>query len=292
MGYPPAVRVPDQRWTLDVRGLPLSVVEWSAWEEDNHRVPVICLHGWLDQGLAWAGMVEGLPGRWLALDQRGFGQSGHTGPGGYPHFLHYVADVDALVEALGGGPVDLVGHSMGGTVASLVAGVLPDKVRRLVVIEGLGALPRWTHGPVEQLRLHLKGLREPPEAAVVPDVEAAAARLLRRHPELAPDHALALAEHGTVADPAGGRRWSYDPLHMTRAAYPFGEETFRAFLGEIAAPTLLLWGSEGWYPEALREGRAAVLAKVEQQVLSGGHMLPYDAPAALGAAVKEFLWRS
>lgn len=281
------MRDPDQRWDLDVRGLRLSVADWGRAEDG--RPPVICLHGWLDQGLAFAGMVADRPGRWLALDQRGFGRSDHAGPGGYPHFLHYVADVHALIEALGGGPVDLVGHSMGGTVASMVAGTLPDQVRRLVVVEGLGALPRWTHGPVDQLRRHLQGLRAPPEPAVVEDVAAAAARIQRRHPGLEAAHALALAEHGTVALPDGRRRWSYDPLHMTRAAYPFVEETYLSFLREIRAPTLLVWGEESWYPAELRERRGAAIAHHEVVELPGAHMLPYTAPRALGDAVEAHL---
>ena len=125
-------------WRLDVRGLGLVVRELSPKSQHEHT-PIVCLHGWLDNGGAFIPVADGHPGRWLALDQRGFGQSDHLGPGAYYHFADLLTDLDALVRKIGE-RVHLVGHSMGGTVASMYAAVRPENVDRLVVIEGLGAI--------------------------------------------------------------------------------------------------------------------------------------------------------
>lgn len=277
---------PDHSWKLDVRGLGLVVQEWQGAPVD--RPPIVCLHGWLDQGLAFGRVAAGRPGRWIALDQRGFGQSDPSGAGGYPHFANYIADVDALITALGGGPVDLVGHSMGGTVASMVAAAAPDRIRRLVIVEGMGALPRWSHGPVEQIRKHLVGLRDLPRVPTADDVPAAASRLRRRHPQLTEAHALALATHGTVPTESGRVRWRFDPLHLTRAAYAFIEANYLDFLAAIEAPTLAIWATESWYPEDIQGLRTAAIPHARTLRLAGGHMLPYDAPDALGDALEDF----
>ena len=63
-------------WTLDIRGLPLRVWELGTQPADRASQPVVCLHGFLDQGFVFAAVAQGRPGRWLAPDQRGFGASG------------------------------------------------------------------------------------------------------------------------------------------------------------------------------------------------------------------------
>ena len=96
-----------------------------------------------------------------------------------------------------------------------------------------------------------------------------------------------LAEHGTTTD-EGGLRWSFDPLHLTRAPYPFFEASFAEFLGAITAPTLLIWGAESWYSPELQAERAAHFSGARQLTLPGGHMLPYSCPRELGQAIEAF----
>lgn len=270
-------------WTLNTRGLALRALELSEGDGE----PIVCLHGWLDQGAAWASVAQGQPGRWVALDQRGHGGSAHVGAGGYYHFPDYLADLDALIRHLGG-PVRLVGHSMGGTVASMYAGARPDQVSALVCVEGLGALEVSDPSMLSRTREHLSALASPPTPIRVRGLDTAAERLMKRHPGLSREHARLLAEHGTAED-EGGLRWAFDPLHMTRAPYPFREDAFAEFLGAITAPTLLIWGEESWYPVPVQARRAACIQGARQVVLPGGHMLPYTAGAALGAVITAFL---
>jgi len=273
-------------WRLDVHGLSLVVRELSP-EAQRGGTPIVCLHGWLDNGAAFLPMSAMRPGRWLALDQRGFGQSDHIGAGGYYHFADLLPDLDALVAHLGQ-PVDLVGHSMGGTVAAMYAAIRPDKVRRLVVAEGLGAIEWGTKSLIERMRGHLDGMRRRPGPVRLRDVQDGAKRLMKRHQGLEAEHAMHLAEHGITED-EHGVRWAFDPLHMVGGAYPFREEWFQEFLEAICVPTLIVWGSESWYPAEVRKSRAGAIKGARIEVLKGGHMLPYDAPKALGDLIADHL---
>ncbi|RYE88419.1 MAG: alpha/beta hydrolase, partial [Myxococcales bacterium] len=127
---------------LTLRGLPLRVLDWAPLPGvDPARWPVLLLHGFADTAPSWAPVAHALQvagHRVIAPDQRGFGDSGRAGAGGYYHFPDYVADVDALVRALDLPTLALVGHSMGGTVATLFAGSRPGQVGRLALLEGLG----------------------------------------------------------------------------------------------------------------------------------------------------------
>jgi len=273
-------------WRLDVRGLGLVVRELSP-ESQSDGTPIVCLHGWLDNGAAFIPVAKGQPGRWISLDQRGFGQSDHIGAGGYYHFADLIPDLDALVMALGQ-EVDLVGHSMGGTVASMYAAARPERVRRLVVAEGLGAIEWGETSLIERIRAHLDGIRRPPAPVRLQDAADGAQRLMKRHAGLSADHAALLAEHGITED-EHGMRWAFDPLHMVPGAYPFREEWYLEFLRAISVPTLVVWGAESWYPEPIRRSRSASIDGARIETLPGSHMLPYDSPAALGALIAEHL---
>ena len=80
-----------------------------------------------------------------------------------------------------------------------------------------------------------------------------------------------------------------DPLHMVPGIYPFREEWFRQFLEAISVPTLVIWGQESWYTEEIRQQRSATIKDARVETLPGGHMLPYDSPAALGELIAEHL---
>jgi pimeloyl-ACP methyl ester carboxylesterase len=269
-------------WTLDVRGLAIHVWELAG----DSGIPIVCLHGWLDQGLAFARMAAGRAERWVAPDQRGFGRSAHVGAGGWYHFSNYLMDLDALVRALGG-TVHLVGHSMGGTVSCYYAGARPERVRTLTLIEGMGALPTAESNMLARTKQFLDGLERPPSRIRLASLDAATARLLERHPGLDPDHARLLAEHGT--DPTGDGKvaWRFDPQHLVRSPTPFYEEPFLDFVRAITAPVLVVWATKSWYPLDVQERRTAAFAAPRIERVEGTHMLPYDAPDVLAALVGE-----
>lgn len=271
--------------SLGPRGLSLRVCRWG-----DRGPTVVILHGYLEQGAAWGPVAERLVARGarvVAPDHRGHGRSPGAPPGFRYHFWDYVADVDALVRALGPGPIDLVGHSMGGTIAAVFAGARPDRVRRLVLVEGLGP-PDTRSVAVQRGRAFLDDLEAQRAHAPIDDVAAAAKKMRRMAPSLPEALLPQLAARLTEPGPDGKLRWTWDPLHRVTFPYPFDEVVFRAWLAEITAPVLAVRGDASPYGTFSLD-RAQSIADVRHLVLPGvGHMVHHDAPGPLAGAIGDF----
>lgn len=288
------MRDADDAWTLNVSGLPLRV--WELARGPDGVRPVVALHGFLDHGRSFCGLAEGHARRWVAPDQRGFGASGWTHPSSWYHFPEHVADLDALIEALcpaDADRVDLVGHSMGGTVALLYAAARPERVGRLAVLDGLGPLQMPGDNLVHRMRSFLRGRRAPPAAGPLPDLEAAEARLRRNRRALDPAALRALARaHTRPVDPDapdGPLRWSFDPQHRVRAPHTLYPDLLRPFIEAVEAPTLVVWAEDGFYPPPFRVERAGWLRSAQVETVPGDHMAPLDDPGPTRALLQRFL---
>lgn len=272
----------ETTWTL--RGLPFAALEWG--DRDDPAPPVVLLHGYLDHAGAWSRVAPTLPGWRIALDQRGHGRSAWAQTGHGYFFPEYLADLDALVEAVGR-PVRLVGHSMGGTVSTMYAGARPDRVVALASVDGLG-LHDQADELVDRVTGFLDGVRRRPTARVMADVDAAAARLVAAYGGLDPAWARELAERGT-RPVAGGVVWAYDPLHRIHSPIPYRHSHHRPLLARIACPTLVVhpgtpvFGAEN---VALLEGAIRDLRRVS--IPGTGHMIHLQEPSALATIIADF----
>jgi pimeloyl-ACP methyl ester carboxylesterase len=258
---------------------------------------VLLLHGFLDNAWTWealAGSGFAPAANLVAPDWRGHGDSDWIGAGGYYHFLDYVADLAALVAALAPRRLSIVAHSMGGTVASYYAGTFPDRVERLVLIEGLvapegllepGRIARWIDGWLGARARRNRGYAS---------LEEASARLRETDPELDEARARRLAERGVRRDAGGQLRFKHDPLHTTRAPYPFTFDAAERFWRAITAPVLLVDGARSPFrlpaDEAAR--RRSAFTDVRQVVIEGtGHSPHRHRPAEVGRLIAEHLER-
>ena len=286
--------VPGELDHFVVRGMRLS---YHSFGPPNGR-PLLCLHGFLDTGASFAFMAEHLPEfRIVAPDMRGHGHSEWVGAGGYYHFYDYYDDCRVLVSALGWSRFALLGHSMGGSIATGLAALEPEWVEALILFEGMG--PPFTD-PVDtpaRLRRWSDALRKrdkPPadrrrDRRVMAGTADAAQRLCALNPRITPGRAAQLAEWGT--EPAeGGVAWRHDPLHRTPSAKPFLREEAESLWGAVRAPVLSVQGSEsGWMRDQLPE-RYAVLSSVIAATLAGaGHNIHHDQPERAADAVRAWL---
>ena len=269
--------------TFDV-GLQLAGLGWNVGASQR---PLVVLHGYLEQALAWERVVQELDREVWAYDHRGHGHSEHIGPASHSAFWDYVYDLDALLDLLHpDGPVDLLGHSMGGTVASLYAGSRPERVHRLILVEGLGPpddSQRLVHRSEMALRHKRKGRDH---GAPMADLEGAVKRMLRFNSSLDPTFALRLAQRQTESVP-GGIQWRWDAALRHRSPRAFIADHFSAWLQAIRAPTLLVDGSESTYnhPERRRHIRDH-----RHVVLRGcGHLVHHDDPLGLATEITDFL---
>ncbi|MBA3564881.1 MAG: alpha/beta fold hydrolase, partial [Gammaproteobacteria bacterium] len=200
--------------TIMIRGLACRLHCWGRPDAE----PLLLLHGWGDTGATFQFLVDSLGDRWRAIapDWRGFGDS-EWGAGGY-WFADYLADLDAILRHVSpdrAAPV--VGHSMGGNVAGLYAGVRPERVNALVLIEGFGMPASNPRDAPQRYRLWLDEQRVPADFRTHASIEAFAERLRSRSPQLdahrarwrrfGDDDALPPQEVGVVVDRGGsGRR--------------------------------------------------------------------------------------
>lgn len=276
------------------RGLRLRLCTWGP----EQGPAAVILHGYLEQAAAWDGVAQRLGGRVVAPDHRGHGLSEHIGPGGWYHFWDYVPDCDAVLD-FAGPPVDLIGHSMGGTLATLLAATRPEKVRRLVLIEGLGQ-PDMRHEAAERPVRFLDARTRPPKHGTLASPEADAARMRKYNPNIPEETALMLARRTTrpvvTGDPdveaptPGTFTWTWDPLHRGRNPTPFSAEAHRGFLERLTCPVLVITGGTSPFHLPDFEDRVAAIPNVEVAVLpDAGHLCHHDNPDGLVALLRRFL---
>jgi pimeloyl-ACP methyl ester carboxylesterase len=261
---------------------------WDGRED----VTFVLVHGFTDLGAGWCEVAPrlALHGRVIAPDLRGHGDSDWIGPGGYYHFLDYVADLDDVIRQLATGEVVLVGHSRGGSVAGYYAGVRPDRIAKLVPVEGLGP-PDLTggDGPTRTAAWidAWRGARR--KVSPMASLDDAVARLRKYDPRLDATLARKLAELGTRATPEG-LVWKHDPLHMTFGPYAYRLDVARRYWERVTAPVLAVDGSDSTLNlgEDERASRRASFARCRHLVIEdAGHAVQRHQPAKLAMAILE-----
>jgi|KBSMisStandDraft_5_1062788.scaffolds.fasta_scaffold11491_3 pimeloyl-ACP methyl ester carboxylesterase len=279
-----------------VRGLRYHV---RTWGEPGVR-KLVLLHGWMDVSASFQFLVDALSDDWqvLAPDWRGFGLSEWPQDGYW--FNDYVADLDGLVRALvTDGPVDIAGHSLGGNVALLYAGLRPGRVRKVVSLDGFGIPGEGPELAPKKFAAWLDALEDSPGLAPYRDLAAVADRLQKNNRRLPRDHAEFLASHWgeTLAD--GTVRLRADPRHKLPFPSVYRLEEAYAIWQRIAVPALWVaaddssiprWLAGGGDPNAEIARRMAHVPRARLVTIAdAGHMLHHDQPEAVARELESFL---
>lgn len=255
------------------------------------------LHGWMDVGASFQFLVDALTRDWhvLAPDWRGFGQSAWSADGYW--FADYVADLDVLLEHFTpDAPARIMGHSLGGNVACIYGGVRPQRVARLVSLEGFGVPFEKPALAPDKLAKWLDALRDPPSFAPYASLAAVADRLQKNNPRMARDHAEFLAEHWAEALPDGSARLRSDPRHKLPFPTVYRIEEIYAAWQRVDAPVLWVAASDSFVRRWLGEDQAGLERRIAafrdgrlMTIADAGHMLHHDQPARVAAAIEPFL---
>ncbi|HJS22061.1 MAG TPA: alpha/beta hydrolase [Steroidobacteraceae bacterium] len=275
-----------------IRGLECHLTCWGSPDGS----PIVLLHGWMDTGATFQFLVDEMSDRWsfVAPDWRGFGRSAWA-PEGY-WFPNYLADLDALLEIYSRQtPATLVGHSMGGNVASLYAGVRPERVRRLVNIEGLG-LPRTAADQAPaRYRRWLEELGGTPTFSTYASFEQFAQFLAGRNPRLDLARARFIAEAWSERAADGTITIRSDPQHKLVNPVLYRREEAEACWRNITARVLLLLGGLSEFRGRLGEDstdqrlHAAFRDVRMATVADAGHMMHHERPREVAQLIESFL---
>jgi pimeloyl-ACP methyl ester carboxylesterase len=184
---------------------------------------------------------------------------------------------------------------MGGNIALLYSGIRPERVRRVVSLEGFGLQRTPVESAPARYREWLHQLREPPSFGEFAGFADLAHRLMSRNPRLTQDRAEFIAR-SWAAEVAGGRvRITADPAHRLVNPYRYRRDEAEACWRQIAAPVLLvLSGQSEYLPKLGQDGtaeafRAAIPGVRIEVIPDAGHMLHHDRPEAVAGLIEAFL---
>ena len=276
--------------SFEVFGRQMAAKQWG----DPDGTPTLCVHGWLDNASSFDVLAPGLPElNIVAVDLSGHGHSDHR-PAGM-HYINYydVLDLLAIADQLGWASFNLIGHSMGAEISVELTGMFPERVRKLVMIDGLMA----TGGATDEERLERNreavrdALREEHrQPKVFADTEAMAARVREATGQTLESAGLLVARGHKVVE--GGVTWRTDP--RIRSATPLRPTRAQIdlLLSACAVSTLLMVAEAGdrWFADELAnaETRHPMLTLTR---LAGPHHLHMEAPYAQDvlARTRDFL---
>ena len=285
---------------VDVRGLK---IHWLVWGEPNGE-PLLLIHGLRDHAWSWNYFVSAIRTKsatslWIiAPDCRGHGDSDWAGAGGYYHFPDYVHDLDCVIHSLGVNSINLIGHSMGGTISFLYSGTFPQRVKKLVLVEGIGPLGMaFSDAPLrmEKFLTDMKAIRERSTVEFASfeysSLEEAAERFHKVNPRLDAKRAFELTRWGMRPSDKGKWIWKFDPLHRSTSPQPFYAEQAVEFYRRIECPVFVIQGKES--RQTARPDMQQRLEPIRDcrrvDINRAGHMVHQDNPEALAKAVIDFL---
>jgi pimeloyl-ACP methyl ester carboxylesterase len=275
-----------------LRGVDYHVTEWG----ERHNRLIVFLHGWSDAGSTFQFVVDELKQDWfvIAPDWRGFGESRANAESYW--FPDYLADLDAILQIYSpDAAVRLVGHSMGANVATLYAGVMPERVSALVNVEGFGLPDSDPEDAPGRYREWIEAGRSRPAVTGYESFEELLPRIMRRSPGLGNERALFVADKWAEAQADGVVRIKADPAHKLPNAVLYRRQEAVACWRNVKAPVLVVVGADtdftgklkSWIdPDAVSDmfGRSESVS-----IARAGHMVHFDQPAQLAETIERFL---
>ena len=274
--------------------LRLHYVDWG----NEDASPMLMIHGGRDHCRNWDWTAQALRDDYhiIAPDLRGHGDSDWMLGSAY-QINDYVYDIAQLIHQKKLAPLTIIAHSMGGAVALRYAGLYPETVKKLVVIEGLGPSPAMLEKGkdvttdqrirnwIDETR-KLSG-RQPRRYA---SIEEAYKRMQEENPHLSPERARHLTVHGVHQNEDGTYSWKFDNYVRVFPPGGFDEATTTYLWSRITCPTLLIRGTESWASDPVKDGRAKHFQNAKVVNIEGaGHWVQHDKLDEFLSVTRDFL---
>lgn len=275
--------------------LRLHYAEWV-----NPGAPtLVLLHGGRDHCRSWDWLAQELSKDWriVAPDLRGHGDSDWSPEANYT-LLAFVHDFAQLAQSLGSHPLTIVAHSLGGNIAVRFTGLYPDKVRRLVSIEGLGLPPKMMeerlatslHQRIRNWIAEMDAVARTPQHRSYSSFEHALARMSEANPNLSEAQVRHLTKHGVRQNEDGSFSWKFDPYVRPISPIDLSPEEVAQLWSAITCPVLLCYGEDSWASDPTEDGRARHFRDARvKKFPKAGHWLHHDQFEMFVAEMKTFL---
>ena len=273
--------------------LRLHYLDWG----NRQAPPLILQHGGFDHGHSWDFIAQALMQDWHVIvpDLRGHGDSAWVNDGDYS-IAAYVYDFAQLIHQMDLGPVTIVGHSLGGHIATRYAGIFPDCMRKLVAIEGV-PLPSRTidykqKTPADRLREWIErkrnlAARQPKRYPTLVD---AAARMQERNQFLSRDMAFHLTQHGVNQNEDGTYSWKFDNYIRSWPPTDMPYDDLEMLWSSVKCPVLMMYGEQGWTSTPHRDSQLKVFHDLKIETFAqAGHWVHHDRYEDVVASLKRFL---
>ncbi|MCC5815598.1 MAG: alpha/beta hydrolase [Leptospira sp.] len=276
---------------------PLTSIAYQEWGDPNGK-PILCLHGWLDNSNSFLPLskylVRDLPEkiRLVAMDFPGHGHSGHRPEKMLYAFVDFLADIASFADSMNWEKFSILGHSMGGGLGSLFAGAFPERIEKLMLIEALGPVTREASDAPENLAKAIRRFLDHTgkvDSSQFRDIDQLV-RLRMRAGELAEESARLLMERG-IEELNSGVKLRRDSRLNLPSLMRLTENQVLEFLKRITAPSLLIWGKQGFKWESNYLGaRTTAVSNLTQINLEGYHHLHMDHPELVSKAIADW-WK-
>jgi pimeloyl-ACP methyl ester carboxylesterase len=297
---------------LKIRNLTYHVRTWGSATAPGRQRPLVLLHGWMDVSASFQFLVDAMKTERfiIAPDWRGFGLSTDSlsaAPGQWVQdhymFMDYLADLEFILNRLcPNESIDLIGHSMGGNIAMLYAGIRPSKIERLINLEGFGMPATRAEQAASQIAKWIDHLEKFHSNDVFlksyANQNAVADRLIKNNPLISLDKALWLAQHWAIQSATGEWNILGAAAHKLPSAHLYRADESREIHRRITAPVLFVKAEQDslktWWGERYSQNEFLDRMKVVrdfrlQELPQTSHMLHHDQPQALARLVEDFL---
>ena len=279
--------------TLNIRGLNYHIQEWG----DSSKPLLVLLHGWMDCGATYRYVAEFLSDYYflVAPDWRGFGQTDHASSYWFPD---YYADLDVILEHYSPhSPVNLVGHSMGGNVAVMYAGIQPHRVAKVMSLEALGMSRTEANEAPEKYRRWLREITSDASTKIYSNFDALCSSVHKGNPQLTPEVIVDLATMwGEPVGEDGAYKLKHDHKHRYANPVRYNFDDVLECWKEITAKVGLVMALEStFYKRFAQYGRLEESKNILNiadadyfEIADCGHMLHIEKPQQTADAILSF----
>jgi pimeloyl-ACP methyl ester carboxylesterase len=250
---------------------------------------IIALHGWLDNAASFEFLAPFIETTrpFYAIDMAGHGLSEHRPENCSYHLMENIVDLIAFIDAItvnaasteveGSARVTLIGHSMGGIIASMAAAAAPDKINQLILLDSMGPLTDEIESVLPQLRNAVaKAAQINSKVSIFPSLALAVRARMSGIGKLSRNAAERLVIRGTK-EVEGGYSWRTDPKLLKPSFIRLSELQVQAIFAGIECPVKLLTGDRGYFSdEHAMDKRLGYFKNIEHKRVPGGHHFHMD----------------